>query len=293
MASKDRDEKYAYLNQFDTEQLEELLRLESDSPEGGDEAMIDYILEVIVRRERANPTGAIPDVEKAWAEFQTYYNIPEGDGISLYLTQFPEGQPCCKPKPAAGGVRRRGLVAAVAGVILFSVVMAQAIGIDVLGALSRWSGELFHFTSPAGRSAPVENERNEHYCLMIQYALDDCGIAEDLAPTWYPDGFETAGPVISKNKDENIIFCDFSNDTGKFFSIRIHDYGAMLNTEKQDFEKDPDSVEVYSASGKVFYTLSNSNSKTATWSDGEALVMAISGNFSEEELIAIIDSIGG
>ena len=72
------DEKYAYLNRLNTEQLEELLRMDMEMAEPGNEDVVFHILEVIEQREDEHPTGRIPDVDKAWAEFQEYYNIPEG-----------------------------------------------------------------------------------------------------------------------------------------------------------------------------------------------------------------------
>ncbi len=51
----------------------------------GNEDVVFHILEVIEQREDEHPTGRIPDVDKAWAEFQEYYNIPEG------------GTPLCTP----------------------------------------------------------------------------------------------------------------------------------------------------------------------------------------------------
>ncbi|MFQ9472896.1 MAG: hypothetical protein ACLR0P_06990 [Oscillospiraceae bacterium] len=78
------DEKYAYLNRLNTEQLEELLRMDMEMAEPGNEDVVFHILEVIEQREDEHPTGRIPDVDKAWAEFQEYYNIPEGVDASLY-----------------------------------------------------------------------------------------------------------------------------------------------------------------------------------------------------------------
>ena len=69
------DEKYAYLNRLNTEQLEELLRMDMEMAEPGNEDVVFHILEVIEQREDEHPTGRIPDVDKAWAEFQEYYNI--------------------------------------------------------------------------------------------------------------------------------------------------------------------------------------------------------------------------
>ena len=43
--------------------------------------LILRLLQTIKRRKHPTP---IIDVDEAWAEFQTYYNIPEGEGRSLY-----------------------------------------------------------------------------------------------------------------------------------------------------------------------------------------------------------------
>ena len=92
------DEKYAYLNRLNTEQLEELLRMDMEMAEPGNEDVVFHILEVIEQREDEHPTGRIPDVDKAWAEFQEYYNIPEGvDAFCIpvkpSLTPAPRIQP--------------------------------------------------------------------------------------------------------------------------------------------------------------------------------------------------------
>ena len=85
------DEKYAYLNRLSTEQLEELLRMDMEMAEPGNEDVVFHILEVIEQREDEHPTGRIPDVDKAWAEFQEYYNVPEGADDSLYPCKTETG----------------------------------------------------------------------------------------------------------------------------------------------------------------------------------------------------------
>lgn len=58
MAKSSGSEKYAYLNRLSTEQLEELLRADIESPESGDVDVIFHILEVIEKREEEHPTAA-------------------------------------------------------------------------------------------------------------------------------------------------------------------------------------------------------------------------------------------
>ena len=104
MAARDRARMRAYLSQLNTEQLKELLRTDIESNEENDDEMIFAILEVMEEREQTNPTGQLPDVSKAWQEFQAYYNTPEGEGRSLYPAGGAEEEE--KQKSAAVPSRR-------------------------------------------------------------------------------------------------------------------------------------------------------------------------------------------
>lgn len=84
MAKHSPYETDAYLDRLSTEQLEDLLRADLASPDQNKEEVMLHILEVMERREKENPTGRLPDTERAWADFQRYYHIPEGEGRSLY-----------------------------------------------------------------------------------------------------------------------------------------------------------------------------------------------------------------
>ena len=110
------DEKYAYLNRLNTEQLEELLRMDMEMAEPGNEDVVFHILEVIEQREDEHPTGRIPDVDKAWAEFQEYYNIPGLTPLCIpvkpSLTPAPRIQPSflTLAGPACTGGSNRALL---------------------------------------------------------------------------------------------------------------------------------------------------------------------------------------
>lgn len=75
---------YAHLDRLSTEALEELLCADIKSLDDDDDEVVLHILEVIEQREKAIPTGRLSDVDKALEEFQTYYNIPEMNGVTLY-----------------------------------------------------------------------------------------------------------------------------------------------------------------------------------------------------------------
>ena len=98
------------LDAMPTEALEELLRLDSQLPEGeglGADAVL-RAAEVIARRESAGPGTVYPDVDQAWQRFLTKYYPCE----PLALAEEAPGAPGMAPPPPPapeGAVRpRRG-----------------------------------------------------------------------------------------------------------------------------------------------------------------------------------------
>lgn len=312
MADKDQTEKYAYLNQLSTEVLEELLRADIESLENDNDEVVFHILEVIRRREQENPTGDIFDVDKAWTEFKQYYNTPEGESLALYPTEDEdedlvddkEETPTPKHRTKIIHLSHTLKVASIAAIVvicIFGLMLGvQAAGFDIFGAIGRWTDETFHFvTSPAGAVQGDTNtgisvtQRNSEYYSTLQNALDECGITEKLAPTWYPEEFEMSEPKISSTDLNEKISCDFSGPKDKFFRIQVRRYHLRSEVDAHTFEKDNSNVSTYEANAKTFYIISNIDATTATWSDGNLLVLSITGNLSEDDLKNIIDSIGG
>lgn len=71
--------KYKFFDHMSTEELEEMLRQDSELPQGKDNEMgaIIYISDVLSGREMQNPTGKFTDVQPAWNSFKKdYYPIP-------------------------------------------------------------------------------------------------------------------------------------------------------------------------------------------------------------------------
>lgn len=301
--------KYAHLDQLSTEALEELLRVDIESPNDDNDEAVIHILEVIEQREKEHPTGRLTEVDKAWEEFQLYYNIPEGKGLSLYTTGDKESPPTgnCREvvtaeqtqKPSVVRPRRllknSMIAAATIAALMVGMVGVQAAGIDVFGTIGRWTDETFHFVSSNGaiqNGTDVElDSRNMGYYDLVQTALDRCGIAEKLAPTWYPEGFEASEPEIIETSKCDVIHINFSGVDENFFNIDITRYQSPSDLTAHLFEKDSISIEQYTSGAKTFYILSNMDTITATYSEG-FLVEQISGSLSMEEIKAIIDSIG-
>ena len=190
------------------------------------------------------------------------------------------------------------IVAIVAVVALFSVLCVQAAGFNFLGMIGEWTEEIFGFLSADGGSGTgsadfeAKDDNSETY-LLITLALAKCGITEDLAPTWYPEGFKAEPPEVQSVKTCDIITCYFSGENDRYFGIQITRYNDPSMIEDPSYEKDDTSMEKYISGERIFYIFSNLESVTAAWSDGEALAIDIYGTISADEVKAIIDSIGG
>ena len=273
--------------------------MEASKP-GNDEAVF-HILEVIEQRENQQPTGRIPDVEEAWKEFQREYDLPEGEGMSLYPC-VPEGEENSAPpvrrrrsavthQPRLHRRVKQSLAALTAVVALVcGMAAAQAAGFDVLGMLGQWTDEIFHFTSgpESGESAAPMNENTR----LLREALASVGIDEDLAPTWFPEGFTAEEPEILISSLNDRIYLVLNDKNGDFINVTIRQYHSTDYLEGADFEIKADSVQEYSNKTQTFYLFSNAGTITATWADG-LLMEQISGDVSVEEVKLIIDSIGG
>ena len=300
MADLKHDRRFANLNRLSTEQLEELLRtapLLPDSQETSD--YYDAIEEVILQRETEHPTGRIQDVESAWAEFQEQYLPSTGESAQLYLEERSEAPTLSVStnKVYAKSIFRKVVpIAATIAVVFMSMIVAQAAGVDVFGSLARWTEETFHFNG--GGSAPAADEarpqvEDETY-LAIQAEVDKLDIDVPVVPTWFPGGYELQELKLS-NPDVGMfrsVNCLFSNADDQYFSLAIIKYAEGYDSSGAVFEKDGEPVTEYLGGDKLFYIMSNNDSKTAAWSD-DHLVIKISGPLTEETIKSLIDSIGG
>lgn len=297
MSKNNQYESDAYLDQLSMEQLEDLLRADLNSPDEENDEAVFHILEVMKKREKENPTGRLPDKNKAWKEFQEYYNIPEGEGESLYPT-YPEPENDDKniqtlktnePRTRPRFRMRRGLVVATILIVMFgSMLTAQAAGVDVFGAIGRWTEENFQFVLPTTNQSDTVGINDD-----FQKASEKFGLPSSFVPTWCPEGFTSAEPLEEHIKNHSdSISCQYTNTTeNKFYLVTISQYYSADVLNATVFEKDDSSVITYQSNGKNFYIFSNLENLTATWAD-ENYCITITGEITLDQIKNIIDSIG-
>ena len=285
MVNKNEYESGTYWDQLSTEQLEDILRADIASPNQTNDETVFHILEVLEKREKENPSGRLPDTDQAWQEFQKYYNIPEGEGESLYpIRNTQEKRSASAPTKTRRVFRPRKILVVAAVLILMfgGMLTAQAAGVDVFGAIGRWTEETFHF------DIVQDNDRTS----LFQETATQAIIPQDFVPTWVPDGFEGAEPQVDTVENYmNSIICVYSNQE-KTYSVDIEHYYNKADIETLVIEKDDTNVCSYESNGKTFFIMSDMEYLTATWTDG-TFVETISGQLSMDEIKTIIDSIGG
>ncbi len=284
------------LERLGTEELEELLRIAQRTGEAASDFIL-RVLEVIERREQENPTGRLPDTEAALASFKKHYLPVAENGGSLYEndeeTPFAFQPSLRLQTKAKHRVRRIILFAAVMTILIGSLV-AQAAGIDVLGAIARWSAETFHFESLApadsaeGAASPLPDNTNQSYSA-IKEALASHGITGMIVPTWWPEGFETT--ELKTTANEHRVTLNYVCSKGdKTILYSVHQYAAAGDISDSAIEKDENQVTLYEKNRTTHYIMSNFGAVQASWKTG-ALLCSISGDITEQALVQMIDSI--
>ena len=174
--TKKRD--YSRYDQMSTAELEQLLRLDFQASENGDSDLdaILYLSDLLARRNGPS------DPDAAWAQFQTKYR-PYADGRSLYDFGDEEGSlaqapPASRPR-SVRRLRRLSILAAVLTACLLGGMVAQAAGVDVWGAIARWTDETFRFIPVDSGGATAEEDMEQ-----LRSSLPEWGMA-DWFPTWH------------------------------------------------------------------------------------------------------------
>jgi hypothetical protein len=298
MASQESNDKFAYLNQLSTEELEALLCADIDSPEDGDDEVIFYILEVIESRcgtaeEREAAT------EKAWEEFQTYYNTPDYEGKPLYdsspretTTPFDFGVHSKSAVQRSRNVRRALIAAAIVAVLVASMTIPVLGYPSVLHMIAGWTTGQFSF-QPSGDANSDHDEvvwpdepRNNFSDL--QEALDYYQISEKVVPQAIPEGFQLQEIRVQHFTGVDIIEfnCVYTKEFDNIFILAIYSKSG----NNRFYEKDSGEIENYVAGNIVHYILANNNDAVATWYTDD-LECSISTTLPIGELKQLIDSI--
>ena len=279
--------KFACLELLPTSLLEEIIRTDFSGEANYSEDMIQYVLEVIVRRRKEEQPDTIPNVQEAWKKLQLRMDAEDSVGLSEYL---PSQKGKCSKRGGNRILRYVALVAACVAIIFATLITVQAMGVDIFGALGTWTDETFRFEVTQEETAGGSESSNRIEDPVVK-ALFEMGLPTAFAPTWIPEGYELieVAPIDSVlNKGVAITYAHAGVEHNFIIDIcEYYDIGFLHDTL---FEKNKGAPEEYQNNGRRFYLFRNCDVWTAAWSDGRYSI-ALGGIGSRETVISIIDSI--
>ena len=252
-----------------TEELEEILRLDAEMPEGqeSDIYKILYIMEVLAERKRNNSHTGKTALE-AYESFKQNY-MPKTDDNVI---------PIKIKRPLPRWFRHLAATAAVLVLLLAGSVTAKAFGLDVWKAVVQWSQETFHFGDEVA-------DNNLTY-LSLQDALEKGNVPTWLVPTYIPEGYVLTEIDVQKTPKKNIYKAKYMWGE-EIIVIAVRDY---LGKNPFYVEQSDGLVDEYESSGITYYLFSNQNQNRAVWLY-ESYECELSGDVTLEELKEMIQSI--
>ena len=171
-------------------------------------------------------------------------------------------------------VFRTALIAAIAIACMFAaMVTAQAAGVDVFGAMARWTQDVFSFgqiapdsrvsDDPAQETAGQGSEAPSTEFASLQEAFDAYGMTEVHEPAWLPDGYTLAELNVTCQNDPflRVFEATYTDDEG-YVGLSILSYKGQPSTQVQKIDGPVESVE---KDGTVFYHIENSKGRMIAW----------------------------
>lgn len=210
----------------------------SMTEESYDGALLRAYLDAL---DRKAPIGAMPTAEESLAAFHRRLE-----------TMPARSRFASRPRGARRALRSVFAAAMVALCIFSGMIAIQAAGIDVFGALARWTGELFSFGDPeTGLVAPTPSAAPE---LTAEYV-------ETLLPE-VPAGFVKGEPTCFRDDERErfqyAVYYTRGDDTILFTAIKGTGRPAV-------YEKNDEGMTVLGIGGTEFYIFQNSGKSVAVW----------------------------
>lgn len=234
-------------------------------------------------------TQARDEAEAAFADGKL--EIPQAldDACRAMIDDAPEAKPA--KKPTRTFARYALVAAATAALMLGSLIIAQALGTNVIGRIATWTDSVLMFRADSAFSFEEEPELLEDPTGIepkneIQRGLIFLHMPVRLAPTWVPDGFKLQSTQVTNNEVGKRVAAGFADESGKVIMIFITEAEEPWDFSYEKNETEP--IE-YISNGRRFYLFENLPGWVGAWDDGKYSVTITNVN-TQEELKKIIDS---
>ena len=258
------------LEQLSPEELAQAMEqaLDEMTEETYNQAVIDTYLDAL---DAKTPMPEALDVEKAYGQFQSMLSK------ALPTEESPR-------RKRRGAVLRLTLRVALAAAFLFGcLVAAQASGVDIFGAVARWTDEIFHFEVQETHTA-------SDWYVPYREELESMGLDTAFMPTWIPEGYTIGEVEVTTLSDWVEIYVPFNNEDGSTIHYLISIHNTMEDISYRAFEKDNQLVQVYQVNEKTVYFFHNMDSAKAVCHH-QNVVYYLSGDITEDIVLKFFTSI--
>ena len=225
--------------------------------------------------ERKTPVPPHPGAEES-------YHALKKKIKSFNEDPFAEQQARKKRTVRLRSMLRVGLVAALLTACLFgAMVAAQAAGVDVFGAVARWTEEVFSFGNIPAQSGPgtttttLSSEQPDLQEPLSEKAAEIPEEAEEMQAILEEDGQVLYFPQIPKNfnlassqlfvdpRTQEATFIVMYERQDQYIGFQIIQYNSRPPATVH--EKDGTPVQEYAINGIKHYILSNNGAVSAAW----------------------------
>lgn len=259
-----------------SEDLAQILRLDSEAPEGNglDIDTLLYITGVLAERNRNTGKTA----QEAWNSFQQNYLDSEDEP----LVSTEETQKARNPWV------RRAFAAAAAVVLIVGIPLTvKAINWkEIWNAVATWTKGTFSFVGDDQPNMNAPSPHSEIEYDSLQQALEITDQEAALLPTWIPDGFTLDNVDVRENPMQRYYVAIYKN-ADEHLTVSVRSYSE---TDPEKIEINEDLLEIYTVSGVDYYIFSNYDRISAMWVY-DSYECCISGEITIEEVKQMIDSI--
>ena len=268
-----------------SQQLQELLRLDSETPNNGgtDTEEILYIMELLAQRKKDSFTDK--KALESWESFQRDYLDAEDEEETSNVVPMPSRK--------ASWARRWVAVAAVIVLLLGIPITASAVNWkEIWNAVVVWAGETFSFKvkDPSEANDPATTGISTKDNHEFQQALTSYGVDASIVPTQIPDQYFLDEITVRETPEKSIYIATYANyendQEDLFISVQI-----FLPSDAGRVQANEDILEVYETNGTKYYIMRNNARLKAIWLT-DSYECLIAGDLTIEEIKVMIDSIG-
>ena len=278
---QNQDRKQSDFSQYDalsTEELSEILRLDSETPEGNglDIDTLLYITGVLAERKATANTGKT--AQEAWKSFQQNYLDSEETVVTEEKTPVKTKNPWI----------RRMIAAAAVLVLLVSVPLtAKALDWeDICTAVVQWAKETFSFIMGGQQYGDGPNAENTRQYQSLQDALEQAGLPFDMVPTWIPEGYMLDRIDIDRTPVQKSYTAVYKRDN-TLLTIGVCTY---QQADPQKLEANENIIDTITKDNNDYFILSNNGLNSALWLQ-DSYECFISGDLTVDEIKEMINSI--